>query len=85
MAALECPQSYLSGQGSCRLLGWSEDEHRADVRRMAAPTTTALIAIFRGMAMLPHCILGGASVDKAANSEPEQVMAPAPQPVSVKE
>ncbi len=52
---------------------------------MAAPTTTALIAVFRGMAMLPHRILGGEPVNKAANSEPEQVTAAAPQPASEKE
>jgi len=27
------------------------------------------------MTMLPHCILGGEPVNKAANSEPEQVAA----------
>jgi hypothetical protein len=35
--------------------------------------------------MLPHCILGGEPVTKAANLEPERVVAAAPRPVSEKE
>ncbi len=35
MAALECAQSYLAGQGLSRLLGWSEEsaEETYDVSR----------------------------------------------------
>jgi hypothetical protein len=35
--------------------------------------------------MLPHCILGGEPVNKAANSEPEQVAAAARRPAPEKE
>jgi hypothetical protein len=58
-AALEYGQSYFGGQGLGYLLAWSEDERRTDARCIAARTTTALITVFRDMAMLPHCILGG--------------------------
>jgi len=72
--------SYLAGQELSRLLGWSEDERRTDVRGIAALTTTPLTAVCRAMTMLPHCILGGEPVNKAANSEPEQVAARRPAP-----
>jgi hypothetical protein len=35
--------------------------------------------------MLPHCILGGEPVNKAANSGPERVTAASPRPASEKE
>ena len=35
--------------------------------------------------MLPHCIFGGEPVNKAANSEPEQVAAAARRPAPEKE
>jgi hypothetical protein len=77
--------SYLAGQELSRLLGWSEDERRTDVRDIAALTTTALTAVFRAVNMLPHCILGGEPVNKAANSEPEQVVTAARRPPPEKE
>jgi hypothetical protein len=79
------PASYLAGQELSRLLGWSEDERRTDVRGIAALTTTALTAVFRAVTMLRHCILGGEPVNKAANSQPEQVVAAAHRPPPEKE
>ena len=35
------------------------------------PITKALTAVFRDMAMLPDCMLGGEPVNKAANSGSE--------------
>jgi hypothetical protein len=77
--------SYLAGQELSRLLGWSEDERQTDARGIAALTTTALTAVFRAVTLLPHCILGGEPVNKAANSEPEQVAAAARRPAPEKE
>jgi hypothetical protein len=72
MAALECAQRYLAGQGLSHLLGWSEDDF-ADGRTMYCGP------------LLPHCILGGVPVNKAANSEPQQLTTAARRPASEKE
>jgi hypothetical protein len=72
MAELECAQSYLAGQELSHLPGWSEDDFAEETRMYRGP-------------MLPHCILGGEPVNKAANSEPEQVRTVTRRPASEKE
>ena len=64
MAALECAQSYLAGQGHSQLLGWSENDFAEQTNDMSRPNVR-------------HCIRGGEPFNKAANSEPEQVTAAA--------
>ena len=72
MAALECAQSYLTGQGLSHLLAWSEDDFAEQTNDMSRPHVR-------------HCIRGGEPFNKAANSEPEQVTTATGRPASEKE
>ena len=72
MAALECAQSYLAGQGHSQLLGRSENDFAEQTNDMSRPNVR-------------HCIRGGEPFNKAANSEPEKVTAAARRPASQKE
>jgi hypothetical protein len=72
MAALECAQSYLAGQGHSQLLGWSEDDFAEQTNDMSRPNVR-------------HCIRGGEPFNKAANSESERVTTATGHPASEKE